>query len=392
MADGFDFKFDELGKVDLIIDALYLSGNKGNVNDDPVNKIMGCGNQGGFRFLGNSARLKYKLAILYSSLDDPDWPDSLDSETGIFTYFGDNKTPGHELHSKKGNKLLSFVYSTIHKFEVDRTVVPPFFVFTKGIRNRDVIFRGLAAPGATGVPATDDLLAIWKNKNGLRFQNYKSVFTILDIPIISYKWIDELKNGNLLGKSCPDKWRLWIETGQYLPLKAPRAIEYRSKKEQLPANKQQSQLIKYLYDYFKDDPFYFENCAAELVRLMDSNIINCELTRRWADGGRDAIGKYRIGKTGNSITVDFAIEAKCYALEHSIKVEHTSRLISRLRHRQFGIMVTTSFVDSQAYKEIKEDEHPVIIISAKDIAEILTISGIGTKELLDQWLTINFPK
>jgi hypothetical protein len=35
-----------------------------------------------------------KLVVLYSSMNDPDWPDFLDLTPGTFTYFGDNKRPG----------------------------------------------------------------------------------------------------------------------------------------------------------------------------------------------------------------------------------------------------------------------------------------------------------
>ena len=54
----------------------------------------------------------------------------------------------------------------------------------------------------------------------------------------------------------------------------------------------------------------------------------------------------------------FALEAKCYAPGHGVGVRETSRLISRLRYRQFGVLVTTSHLDSQAYQEIREDGHP----------------------------------
>jgi hypothetical protein len=52
------------------------------------------------------------------------------------------------------------------------------------------------------------------------------------------------------------------------------------------------------------------------------------------------------------IAVEFALEAKCYAPTHGVGVRETSRLISRLRHRQFGVPVTTSYLDDQAYREI----------------------------------------
>jgi Restriction endonuclease AspBHI N-terminal/Restriction endonuclease len=77
-----------------------------------------------------------------------------------------------------------------------------------------------------------------------------------------------------------------------------------------------------------------------------------EITRRSIDGGRDAIGRYRLGPSADPITVDFALEAKCYRPElpgqsgtaRQVGVKETARLISRLRHRQFGILVTTSYI------------------------------------------------
>ena len=119
---------------------------------------------------------------------------------------------------------------------------------------------------------------------------------------------------------------------------------------------------------------------------MDSNIISCNNTRKWRDGGRDALGIYRIGISSSYTDVEFALEAKCYGLKNGCGVEETSRLIARLRHRQFGIFVTTSYVSLDAYKEILEDKHPVLILSATDIAQILISKGINTAEKLNQWL------
>jgi hypothetical protein len=388
---GYEIRFEQLGNADLIIDAVYQGGIQGNLSDDPISKLIGCGTQGGFRIIGKRTNT-YKLTVLYSSMDDPDWPDYLDTETGIFIYYGDNKKPGHELHSKKGNVLLKHVFDLLHSTNANRKNIPPFFVFNKGGFGRNVVFRGLAVPGSYGLSPTDDLTAIWKSKVGFRFQNYKSIFTILDIPVIKRLWINDIKNGNVFSENCPGVWRYWVETGVYTPLKAPKNVEYRSKKEQLPSSTNNKQLIEHIYNYFKDDPYNFEKCTVEIARFMDKNIINCDLTRRWMDGGRDATGKYRIGYKDNAISVDFALEAKCYALDNSVKIGHTSRLISRLRYRQFGILVTTSFVDQQAYKEIKEDGHPVVIISAEDIATILTEAGLGAKDVLVEWLHTNFPK
>jgi hypothetical protein len=61
-----------------------------------------------------------------------------------------------------------------------------------------------------------------------------------------------------------------------------------------------------------------------------------------------------------------------------VGVRETSRLISRLRHRQFGVLVTTSHLDTQAYREIREDGHPVVIIAGHDIVDILKNSELDT--------------
>ena len=48
----------------------------------------------------------YLFAVLYTSGNDPDWPDTLDTETGLFTYYGDNKTAGRALEdTPRGGKL-----------------------------------------------------------------------------------------------------------------------------------------------------------------------------------------------------------------------------------------------------------------------------------------------
>jgi hypothetical protein len=77
------------------------------------------------------------------------------------------------------------------------------------------------------------------------------------------------------------------------------------------------------------------------------------VTRPSVDGGRDAIGKYRVGPISDPISLDFALEAKCYGPNNGVGVKELSRLISRLRHREFGILVTTSFVSQQAYQELR---------------------------------------
>jgi hypothetical protein len=69
-----------------------------------------------------------------------------------------------------------------------------------------------------------------------------------------------------------------------------------------------------------------------------------------------------------------------------------SRLISRLRPRQFGVLVTTSFVSEQAYRELRDDKQPVVILAGGDIVEILADHQITTPRAAELWLVQNFPR
>jgi hypothetical protein len=102
--------FGQLAGADLGVDRIYKGGSAGNAGDDPLSRLLpGVGNQGGFRMYGSPIRDMVKLVVLYTSGAEPDWPDALDPYTGTFTYFGDNRSPGRELHDtpRKGNLMLS---------------------------------------------------------------------------------------------------------------------------------------------------------------------------------------------------------------------------------------------------------------------------------------------
>ena len=230
-------------------------------------------------------------------------------------------------------------------------------------------------------------------KNGERYQNYKAYFTILDVPMVSREWINDLAVGNgYASVHAPKEWKQWVDTGVYKPLRAnDSVINYRTVRQQMPSTDVDKQKLKTIYDYF-DNAYDFEECAMKIAQLMDKNIHSMEHTRFWRDGGRDALGLYKIGTYCDGIDVEFALEAKRYAPSTRVGVEDVSRLISRLRYRQFGILVTTSCVDPQAYKEIKEDGHPVVIVSGADILRILYEAGITTNEEIQERLSTNFPK
>ena len=385
--------FDQLTTTDLHVDALYQGGRRGNAGDDPLPKLLRVDSQGGFRYRGKVGG-KLQMLVLTSSMNDPDWPDALDRETGVFTYYGDNKKPGRELHDtgRDGNLILQKIFAAARSSQEARREVPPIFVFAGTASWRDMNFLGLGVPGASDLDSAEELVAIWRTAEGKRFQNYRARFTILDAPVISRAWIDSLIAGKSDDSAAPDAWRTWVETGRRRALMATRSLEYRSKSEQLPQDDEGNAIIQAIRGYFRDTPHAFEHCAAAITRLMLPDVTMLDVTRPSRDGGRDAVGQMRVGAGASGIFVDFALEAKCYSPPSSVGVRDVSRLISRLRHRQFGVLVTTTWVDLQAYKEIKEDQHPIVVVSAVDIVDLLRRTGKGSAGEVVSWLTEQFPK
>lgn len=383
--------FDDLATASLMIDGIYAGGRQGNAGDDPLGRLIKVSNSGGFRYRGKVDALE--LVVMVTSHADPDWPDGLDRETGVFTYYGDNKKPGRALHDtpRRGNQLLARVFEDAHAGAAGRARVPPIFLFASTGVWRDVEFLGLAVPGTTDLSATEDLVAVWKTAGERRFQNYRAQFTVLDAGVIERAWIDSIIFGQPDASLAPAAWVDWVEKGKLTPLVSSRSIEHRKRSEQLPADPNERAMVAAIHLHFADDAHGFEHCAAALVRMALPGVAMLDVTRPSRDGGRDALGKIKIGEGPGAILVDFALEAKCYGLENSVGVKATARLISRLRHRQFGILVTTSWLNEQAYQELKEDQHPVMVIAAVDIAAILKRHDISDAAKVTQWLTASFP-
>lgn len=386
-----DVPFAELAQADLVVDRIYRGGVAGNRGDDPISKLVPVGNAGGFRFRGSPTRGSVSCLVLYTSSADPDWPDRLDMSTGRFTYYGDNKQPGRELHDtpRKGNLALRD-YFEASQSAAGRGRVPPILLFAKAGSATDVVFRGLLVPGNPAVPTDEQLVAIWRTAKGERFQNYRASFSVLDVRNVRRDWLEQVIAGHAHGDKAPVAWRDWVNSGYPRRLIAPRSIEIRSREEQMPKNPGDARMIQEITNFFSGRPHDFEHCAAQLWLMLAPSTDELIVTRQSRDGGRDAIGRYRLGPANDQISIDFALEAKCYAQHNSVGVREMSRLISRLRHRNFGVLVTTSYVNPQAYREVREDGHPIAVVCASDIVDILKKCGWGDARAVREWLASNF--
>ena len=388
------FKFDELGMAPLIVDAIYEGGITGNLKSEVISKVLSAENEEeGFSRVHNAGGFRYRgslpnplIVALTSNSSEPAWPDVINPFTGQLTYFGDNRSSGG-LHETRhgGNLILADSFARFGEGSTARRSLPVFLYFTKwsGFSQQ---FRGLVVPGGIGVTTDDQLTAIWRTKGGSRFQNYRALFTVLNAPEISRQWISDLllKKDKLL--NAPESYKNWIETGKYEPLVSENAVQIRTKQEQLPQDEAGLELVDHIHKRFESKPYDFEPVALALWGLLSKLPMDAEVTRQAVDGGRDAFGVVRIGPTSDPLKLDFALEAKCYGLNNSVGVKETSRLISRLRRHHFGVLVTTSYIGSQAYEEIRADGHPVVLMTGADIAKVLQANGHDSVNKLDAWI------
>ena len=391
--------FKDLQTANLIVDAVYESSADGQLSGEPLSKLLpGCANMGGFRVSGRGEKKNW--VVLFTTGEDRDWPDTLNLSTGQFVYYGDNKIPGHELHDTRGgNNVLRHAFAWLHADQNPRSEIAPFFVFKRfptATGARSVQFKGLAVPGFPGLSATEDLVAVWKTSEGQRFQNYRSIFTILDVPVIKREWIRDLSLGTPITPNAPKAWQQWSATGRYSPLAAEATTIIRSIEEQSPDTELKERILNQVWQHFKDTPIAFETFAARIYQMTDPRVIIDEITRGAIDGGRDAIGKYLLGLGEDPVYAEFSLEAKCYRplqddkSANTVGVKEVSRLISRIRHRQFGVLVTTSVIARQAYQEVREDRHPIIFIAGRDISDILIKNGLNTVDRVAAFLNEEF--
>ncbi len=388
--------FDKLQSADLIVDTIYQGGKVNGKGSEVLSKLMpGCSNSGGFRkVMRKDGSGLPAYVVLYTSMSELAWPDFLDEETGIFRYYGDNRSPGRALLDtpRKGNQLLEFVFDCLNSRDGSIKNVPPFFIFKKTGNGWDVQFLGLAAPGNPKLSPDKDLVAFWRTIDEQRFQNYEAYFTVLNTEVaIDRRWLEALVNDhdNSL-KYAPMVWKQFVSKGRngIEALIARRLPKIPDRYTQLQSDNEGHICLEKIREHYKNNPYGFEKCAQSLVEKMDDKFQDFDLTRPWRDGGRDALGYYVIGigsKSNYPLRIDCALEAKCYKESNSVGVREMSRLISRIRYRQFGIMLTTSYVHKQAYSEVIEDGHPILIITASDIARILRANSIASGDI-DDWL------
>jgi hypothetical protein len=381
--------------TELRVDASYRNTNNWKHPLDEFNLFFrfsddrGIANAQGFRPKsrkdGSTAIADCAFCLLVTNYGETEWPDSLNPESGLFTYYGDNRQPGKALNATAigGNRLLERVFERLH--DGNRASICPFLCFEnyRGAEGVFMRFLGLAVPGAEGLSSLDDLVAVWRRKGNQRFQNYRATFTILNEPAVTHAWLDKIVNGASpsTAKDCPPAFAQWVKTGKYNALTTPPEVVPRNKSEQLPKTNRENIVLKSVSSLNHRE---FEHASAAILEMMDDRFFDIHVTREVRDGGRDVLAKYRVGHEDHSISLEVSLEAKHWT--GAIGVKPMMRLISRLKHRDFGVFITTSHFEKTVQEELIEDGHPVVLIAGGDIARILIskeLEGVALERWLD---------
>ncbi|MEN9692526.1 MAG: hypothetical protein RLZZ330_170, partial [Actinomycetota bacterium] len=199
---------------------------------------------------------------------------------------------------KKGNAILRNAFQFSHGTAEDRLKCPIFLIFEGTGERHDVKFLGLAVPGASHLQLDEDLIALWRVSNGVRFQNYRSIFTILDIGKIDGNWIRTIAKNKAIDwtdERIPKPLKAWVNKRSYSPLVTEHLKETRSRENQVPSNSLEKSLVEAIHEYCGEDDFLFEAVALEIWKISVGLPVNADLTKRYRDGGRDAVGTILIG-------------------------------------------------------------------------------------------------
>lgn len=204
--------FEGLSSADLSVGRVYRGGPQPHVGADPLHKLTGVGNSGGFRIKSVKRSKKVALCVLFSTGAVSEWPDHW-TKDGNYVYYGDQRQAGMDVLDtpRKGNQLLADVAAHVKRGASGRRNVPPFLLFKKvgQGKGRDVRFEGLLVP-APGSKWLD--VHRQKHRDGV-LSNYRALLRPLPVTEISRSWLADLTHGYGHGSSAPQAWVNWVSTG-----------------------------------------------------------------------------------------------------------------------------------------------------------------------------------
>lgn len=209
---GKTVSFENLSTAALVPGNIYKGGQRGNVGDDPFNKLLGVGNAGGIRPKKNQDNELAYVLLISNNSNQHEYPDCFDSSTNVLTYYGDQRKPNLDYLTTKqrGNLNLENLFIDTHAGKTSNPF-PCFYFQRVGSKGRDYKYIGLAYPFVNSKKNSKSYSLVKREVGEGVVQNLRFLFWIDDTSTISRAWLDFLVTGQRARKvEAPESWNMKI--------------------------------------------------------------------------------------------------------------------------------------------------------------------------------------
>ncbi|ADQ58041.1 restriction endonuclease [Lactobacillus amylovorus] len=322
------------------------------------------------------------------------WEDEFNEDIGYIYYYGDNKTADKDPATTTGNKRLLEQFKLSHSNDPKERAKAIPILFFESKKQGERTFHGY------GTVESIKLVTQYSgsNKNKTYFSNYLFTFCVFSLKKeqegFNWDWIDARREKDKFAPClAPKEWQEWIKDGDFNKIR--RHVYGRStanKKEQLPTPGSKLDIIlQKIYSHYQNNPFGFEYLAKDVTRLLieDSGTICHDgwVTKASGDGGYDYVLRIDIGNHGLSQVRQVVLgQAKCYERNNGVSGKDVDRIIARLKRGWLAAFVTTSYFTNATQQEILEDNYPILLITGKQVAEIVNKELYRKNISLDKYL------
>jgi hypothetical protein len=326
------------------------------------------------------------------------WVDVVEPDLGYALYNGDNRKGALLPLQSRGNAILARA-QVFYSDPSLRRYAPPVLLFTQ--REVGGNRKGYREFSGYGVPTHYMLVSQREQESDGYFTNLVVELALFRLDEeneeFDWNWIDLRRDGSLPAdvvlKSAPSAWRLWVQEGEAAIERCRRRIARHrivSTREQLDYPEADKALVSELARYYSTCPHAFEGLASLIAeRVIGENCKRGWITKRSADGGVDFVCRVDLGSEFSRVPVVVLGQAKCLALiSGSVSGRDIARLVARLQRGWVGVFVTTGVFSRATQEELHTDRYPVILVNgkrlAKELRTLLITEGITLIELLER--------
>jgi hypothetical protein len=311
------------------------------------------------------------------------WHDVWDEDNGWVRYYGDNRTPGKDPATERGNRALLAAYAlSSHHDAAQRRLAPPLLLF-----RQDGAAKGFAQFWGVGLITGIELVTQYSPKAGGSFANYAFDLLILsaadEAETFDHDWITARRDPTLpvtatVGRA-PAAYLDWVRHGHLALSRVRRRVsklQIESRDAQLPApGGPDATLLQRIYDHYSRDRHRFEGLAQLVAeRVIDAapgSYVPGGLTRGSGDGGIDFFARLDVGTGFGRAKLIVLGQAKCERPDRPTHGNHIARTVARLRRGWIGVYVTTSYFSASAQREVIDDRYPLILIGGRRLVEVV---------------------